>query len=141
MRAADCVGANGTTMNLRIATIWTTKAMLLLTTAYHVYFAAFIPCAHITASPSFLWFSSAFPLIISFIIAKRLKHPLSLNILFYSTIAYTIWYVYILYEPLRNLLTYGYRMDSLDIFFVGFFSLPVMIPVWFAAVRMNQKYV
>ena len=112
-------------MTARDITIWTTFVLLLLT---------LVASAPVKDSDFFLfslWFYSSWPLLISFVIAKRLKDDAPAFLLLASTIVYGIWYAYALYQALTAYL------GVLLLVYAGVMSLPVMIPVWIIVLLMN----
>jgi len=119
------------TMNFRTVTIWTTGLALILT--------LILPARCVFNGDDvffvfMLWFLSSFPLVISFIIARTLEPIIVPNlILFLSTIAYGIWYVYVLYGTV----TCCYALAALAPFCIGILALPVMFLVWIIALIFN----
>ena len=82
-----------------------------------------------------LWLLSGSPLLVSFIISKKLRYTAPAIILLGSTILYAVWYAFILY------LTFYAKDLTLTIVVVGLFSLPVLIPAWIVALLLNAYYV
>ena len=129
-------------MNLRNVTIWTTGVMLVLTLlipvgviAYAEVFNHNIDFYHNTDIVWLTWLLSGTPLLVSFILAIKLKHKVSSVILLVSTIVYAIWFTF---------LSIAISMDTcgcaaLVFFLIGPLSLPVMLPVWITALILNWQ--
>jgi len=82
-----------------------------------------------------IWLQSGSPLLVSFIISKKLRHTTPAIILLGSTIYYAVWYAFILY------LTFYAEDLTLTIVVVGLLSLPVLIPAWIVVLLLNAYYV
>jgi len=131
-------------MRLRTVTIWTTGLMvvvpMIVPTIWFLFFSGknFRDANVIDTIISecmLLWCFSGPPLVVSFIIAMILKNNSSSLILLVSTVAYGIWYFYLLHFAL----TAGY-LAVIALAYVGIFSLPVMIPVWIIVLLLNRHY-
>ena len=126
-------------MNLRTVTIWTTGLALFLTMVLP------IRCFWVGEGITFcllLWLFSGSPLVVSLVIACKLKFVFGDKlepavapnlVLLFSTIAYAIWYAYMLYcvfTSCDGLAVFG-------LFGIAIFSLPVMFPVWIIALILD----
>jgi len=82
-----------------------------------------------------IWLLSGSPMLVSLIIAVKSKHNFSLSLLLVSTIAFAIWYGYVLYVSLSHT-----HFPGLAIVVTGVMSLPVMIPAWITVLILNWRY-
>ena len=132
------------TMNLRTVTIWTTGLTLIGT--------FIVPCVYlfgndgesnlidIICSPGIwliwgtMWFVTGSPLLVSQIIAVRLKYEIPAFILLLSTIIYGCWFGYVHHQQFSA----PGRWFVLPFIFVG--SLYFMLPAWFIAIMLNRRY-
>ena len=131
------------TMNLRNVTIWTT-GLTLTATFFLVFVYFFVRESH---SPSFSVATAMTPciiiavlcnapLIVSCILLFFLKHPISLALLFISTILYGVgmlvafWSAWGHYEC----------MSGIQFFGTAFTLFPVMLSAWIAAYTLNWRY-
>jgi len=128
-------------MKLRNVTIWTTGLVLIVT----VILPYLLICIDVIPFHGFdtigtiilIWGYSSLPLIISLVIAKRLKHDIPALLLLGSTFVYGLWYAFAFYSFAVS----SAGLACLMIFAVGILSLPVMIPAWITALLLNSYYV
>ena len=107
-------------------------AVLLLTVILHVCYLGHGAFALVA------WIFSGTPLVISLIITASVKSRDSLLILLVSSIAYSIWFVYMWHEFTIGIK--GCGLAALILFGIGPLSLPVMGPAWFFALVLNRDY-
>ena len=128
-------------MNLRNVTIWTTGVMLI---------ATFVPIMYVLVIEGFpsqlfeafffmsmLWLVSGSPMLISFVIARRLKSATTPSvILLISTVAFGLWFIYwwslVMPDP-RG-------CNGFIILGIGLGSLWWMLPAWIIAMVLNAHY-
>ncbi len=125
-------------MNLRTATIGTTTVMLIGTVvAPYILLQVGVFQPHGFAEDigfaTGLWMFSGSPLLVSLVLALKLKYDPSTVVLLVSTIAYGAWYIMVCYASFD-----GY-LGILVLYAVGILSLPVMIPAWVSAGFMEWK--
>ena len=82
----------------------------------------------------FLWLFSGTPLLVSFVLAIKLKHKIPSVILLVSTIIYGVWFAFVHIQSIDQ------YMGALMFFFIGIVSLPVMIPAWITAMTLDAHY-
>ena len=129
-------------MNLRNVTIGTTAVVLFLTTAVPVllFCGGFLRSGNDGTMASIviatlLWLFSAPLLIVSLIVALKLKYNSPVVVILVTTIVYGMIYVF------------GWSVQwfvtsrDTGIWFLGVLSLPVMFPAWIAALWLNSYYV
>lgn len=124
-------------MHLRTITILITGLMLIAT--------FIVPCILCVHRPPqsvrdigdiwVLWVASGSPLVVSFILATILRHRMSSIILLVSTMTYSVWYASTL--PVVSFEHWG-AFDIL--YFLGVWSLPVMIPAWIISLIFDAYY-
>ena len=132
-------------MELRIVTIWATGLMSLLTFFVPIVLSCFalyalrpqIPGDYgfVAITAMLFWVCSGLPMVISYFIARKVKHLLSIIIILCPTIAYMIYYVYWLCQM--------FFVDALMFFwvmFAGMLFAPIMIPVWIVAVILDYYH-
>ena len=152
----------GTDMNLRTVTTWTTGVMMILAllipagillytgfaeaiayppvpgvVGYIIILTFFV--AHVMALSPIIWLFSGTPLLVAYILAKKLKYKPSTVILLVSSIAYGIWFT----SVSAYLSDYGIGRLSTCVqllTLIGPCSLPVMLPCWIVALRLNSSY-
>ena len=120
-------------MNLRNVTIWTTGVMMLLVAVLP---SVFLWWHDNIALALVVWVFSGSPLVISFVSAINVERHLSLIILFVSTIAYCILYIFQWYAVLSS----SDGLAVFGLFAIGIFASPVMIPAWIAAYVLDRNY-
>ena len=123
-------------MSLRTVTIRTTAGGLFLTTTMPVllFFGGFLRSSGIIASISIamlLWLFSAPPLIISFLVAKKLKYGMPAIVILLTTIAYCILYVY------GWCVQWFMTSRDTGIWALGILALPVMFLAWCLALFLD----
>ena len=140
-------------MNLRNVTIWTTGAILVASIIapyivahfvyglspynYHSSDSSLITVTLIVIfRSSFLWLFSGSPLLVSFIIARKLK-PVEIPnlILFASSIGYVLWATLSWNWAING----GSCMDGLFVLYIVPGSLLFMLPAWFVALLLNRN--
>jgi len=84
---------------------------------------------------SFLWLFSGSALIVSLIIAIKLKSAVPSFILLASTIVYGFWYAYLWYGAVTG----GSCMDGMFLLYIVPGSLFFMIPAWIAAFIIETR--
>ena len=132
-------------MTLRTVTIWTTGVVLLLTilvpivlfcyASYNLIVSERLDQLGSVVYLFLLWFSSTFPLVASYFIARYLKMGISLAVILGSTIVYALVYVHGLY-----IMFFVNGMMFFWVMFTGMLLLPAMIPVWFVACTVDWRY-
>ena len=126
-------------MNLRTATILATAVMLFLTTAMPVllFLGGFLRTgdgrmASIVIA-ALLWLFSAPPLIVSLMMAWKLKEGMPSVVILVTTIAYGVLYV------CGWCVQWFMTSRDTGIWFLGVLVLPVMIPVWIVVLILNAS--
>ena len=126
-------------MKLRTVTIWTTGLMLLLTTAVPVllFLGGYLQTGDgMMASiviAVLLWSFSAPPLIVSLMMAWKLKEGMPSVVILVTTIAYGVLYV------CGWCVQWFMTSRDTGIWFLGVLVLPVMIPVWIVVLILNAS--
>jgi len=126
-------------MSLHTVTLWTTLLLLIASIVAPIYAIVFLigygvnemgMTYAIVLTPIFLFFT-ALPLLISSLIVKYLKYNISLVILLVSTIAYSIWYIFLWLLLFVNIQNY-----------LLFFVIPIFvtIPAWIIAYFVDWRY-
>ena len=122
-------------MNLRNITIWMTAVLLFLVTLQPMalLFGGFLRSdgGLGIGIAVVLWLLSGPPLLISLLIALKAKSRISAAILLIATIIYGIAY------SGGWCVQYFLTSQDVGIWALGILSLPVMIPVWIAALKLN----
>ena len=147
-RYSGAIGPNA--MNLRNVTIRTTGVMLIGTILLpYVYTFTSTPgfllppsstiitsIGIVLCGSSVLWLFSGSPMLVSFIVAKKLKYNVPFLILFVSTVAYGCLFVsaQCLFLTDTNSCTRGFWL------LMPLSSLWWMIPTWVTALLLNRYY-
>jgi len=126
-------------MNLRKVTIWTTGVLSLgIVCIPLVCFGIAEPSKWVNSWFIFLlgWSCYAWPLAISWLVARRLKHAVPLTILLVATVYCGIKYTHVIYIIL-------FYPDShcCQLLTTFMSSLIILIPVWFFVLRLNSHYI
>jgi len=128
-------------MNLRTVTIRTTGMMLIVTISVPtILVTGYLEQNGVVGTIfiiTFLWLFTGSPLAISLVVARKLKSATVPNlILLISTIAYSIWYVFVF----CRVFTDSDAQAGLGLLAIGIVALPAMIPAWVAALILNWFY-
>ena len=133
-------------MNLRNVTIWTTGVMMVA-----IFVAPFVILPNteglvgmiltmILALQCWLCFAGS-PLLVSFVLARTYEPRTSCIILILSTIAYGVWYFYMVYSQSASgwtLLPHR-ELQAISVL-IGILSLPMMIPAWITVLLLDAEY-
>jgi len=126
-------------MILRSITIWTTDALLIATVivsfALPIFFS--FEQSNVVPRAAFIWLLSGSPVAVSCFVAREIKFNIPVAVLLMPTTVYGLLYflgVYTFVSDPGNLGTVAF-------FLLGIWSLPVSIPIWFLALRLNSYYV
>jgi hypothetical protein len=84
-----------------------------------------------------LWLFTGSPLVVSLIIAVKVKHTVPSLVLLVSTIGYALWYI-LSWSIAMNA---GHCMAGMSVIAIAPCSLVLMIPVWIATVSVNSSCV
>lgn len=137
-------------MNLRSVTIWTTWLVMIGTLVapypylwmqenrYFPMESWFVSLGRVVAKDLGMWLFYGSPLLVSWIIARRLKHPFSQGILLLSVMGYGFCAAYAMYMVYVN---NDGPEGGLFMFFAPMLALPWTIPIWIIALILNSYYV
>ncbi len=137
-------------MNLRKVTIRATSGMLLATVITPIFclvvegwylnfsdiFVLIFGTLYTLYALFLLWLFSGSPMLITFILAVKLKHVVPNAILLAATLGYAILFVYSQFMYIMS----DSDMRSLWLL-TPLGSLWWMVPAWFAALSLNSRYV
>ena len=130
-------------MNLRTITIWATGLILIAAIVLPV---AVMACSVYAVHDRFQvifssWIFSSTPLLVSLVLAAKLRYRIPIAILLASTIAYAIWLAVTLFPVCQFIMTSGQDGPAgMALFIVGLVALPIMIPIWITAIVLNRRY-
>ena len=83
-----------------------------------------------------LWSCGGSPLVISFAIAKKVKHDTASLILLASTIVFGFWFLYNWHQAQDR----SVCMSGLWLLYIAPWSLFFMLPAWITAYVLNRRY-
>ena len=130
-------------MNLRSVTIWTTGLMLIAPIIIPNVCLSVMDSSRTNSSTplydmTVLGLLSVSPMVVSFIVARRLKYDIPALILLVSTITFCFLFVYSQCGYLAD--SGGNCMQALWLF-TPFVSLYWLIPTWIVVLLLNSYYV
>ena len=125
-------------MNLRILTIGLSSIVLLgMIVFLLVSLAPPHGFAKVVWGTLFFLAFCGFPTVVSIILSAISKNSLSHILILASSILYGAWFAYVVYDAFFVHLD---PQSGLVFLFVGFYFLPVLLPLWISAVLLNRYY-
>jgi hypothetical protein len=125
-------------MNLRNVSIGLSSLVLLGIVAFLIYSAlgeGFFTLSTF-ALLLFLMLSSGFPPMVSIVLSACTKSPFSQVILAVTSLLYGVWYAYLVNE----ILYVSPEPSAIVFLVVGFFALPVLLPLWLIAIVIERRH-
>ena len=108
--------------------------MIVMIAVPVMFFVILAKVSEVNAAVLF-WLASGTPLLVSYFVSRNLRYAAAHLLLFFSTIAYSIAYVLVLY-----LAFFVDGMMLILLLYIGVVSLPVMIPTWITAYIVDWRH-
>jgi len=126
-------------MILRTITVWTTSLLLIATAviSFGLPFFFLFEQSNVVPRAAFIWLLSGSPVAVSCFVAREIKFGIPAAVLLVPTIVYGWLYFWGVYA----VISYPGNLGTIAFFLLGIWTLPVSIPTWIFALRLNSYYV